>query len=355
LLQTTSTGNVGIGTTSPQRKLEVNGSIRMGALITGAGTAVAVYRDVNGDLADSTSSIRYKTDVTTMENVLPKLMDLSAVRFNWGLNTSTPGMSDFGMVAEQVNTILPDLVTYEADGITPHGLKYEKMGLFAIKGLQEQQLEIANLANSINLTNSTNLTDVILQTLEAQGAVTFKADVTFQGPAIFKAIAEYFDTVIFHKDINVLGTATFNSDTAGLAVIPAKANEVNVVFDKEYAASPIVTASPLWDTDQGTLDVMNQLGTYILPKQDYIIANVTTKGFTIILEQPAVTDLKFSWTATSVANAKTTVGNVPIPTATPTVTPSASPSASPNDSSGVSATPSASPTASPSASPVATP
>jgi len=132
-------GNVGIGTTSPQRTLQVNGSIRMGALITGAGSAVAVYRDVNGDLADSTSSIRYKDNVIAYENILDKVLSLRITKFNWGQNTSTPGMLDFGLIAEEVNNYIPDLVNYEADGITPHGLKYEKTGVFALKAIQEQQ------------------------------------------------------------------------------------------------------------------------------------------------------------------------------------------------------------------------
>jgi hypothetical protein len=147
-------GSVGIGTTTPNRTLEVNGSIRMGALITGAGGAVAVYRDANGDLADSTSSIKYKTNVETMENVLDKINQLNVVRFAWNEVTSTPGMLDFGMISEEVNTILPDLVTFEADGTTPRGLKYEKMGLFAIKGLQEQQKQIKELASKIESLNA---------------------------------------------------------------------------------------------------------------------------------------------------------------------------------------------------------
>ncbi|OGI28964.1 MAG: hypothetical protein A2288_03005 [Candidatus Moranbacteria bacterium RIFOXYA12_FULL_44_15] len=132
----------------------------MGALVAGAGGVESVYRDVNGDLATSTSSLRYKTAVNNLEPILSQLMKLRPVRFKWGNNTSTPGMDDFGMIAEEVNSVLPDLVLFNSDG-TPRGLKYEKMGLFALKGLQElassaneQQAQFDALGGSFRITDS---------------------------------------------------------------------------------------------------------------------------------------------------------------------------------------------------------
>ncbi|MFA5932492.1 MAG: MerR family DNA-binding transcriptional regulator [Microgenomates group bacterium] len=145
-------GNVGIGTTAPARSLETTGSIRMGPLITGGGSAVAMYRDANGDLADSTSSIKFKTDLTAYPSVLEKVLQLNAVNFKWNELTPTPGANDFGMIAEQVNTIIPDLVIYDADGVTPHGLKYDKMGFVALKAIQELNTKV----NSFNLTFDEN-------------------------------------------------------------------------------------------------------------------------------------------------------------------------------------------------------
>ena len=91
-------------------------------------------------------------------------------------------------------------------------------------------------------------------------------------------------------------------------------------------STPVVTTTSVWDADAETLDVMKQLGTYVLPKQDFVITNITTAGFTILLEQPAVTDLKFNWTAFEVKDTKTfeSTGGVVVPslTLTPTTTPS---------------------------------
>ncbi|OGK37318.1 hypothetical protein A3F03_04340 [Candidatus Roizmanbacteria bacterium RIFCSPHIGHO2_12_FULL_41_11] len=231
-------GNVGIGTTNPQRKLEVNGSIRMGALITGAGTAVAVYRDVNGDLADSTSSIRYKDEVIPYESVLDRVLSLQAVRFNWGQNTSTPGLGDFGMIAEQVNTYLPDLVTYEADGVTPHGLKYEKMGVFAIKAIQEQQVKLTALSIGI-----TDKIDNISQLKEVEKSFTDKA------ATLSAKLASMESRLAFIED-NVLGA----SSSATLSGQLAQLNGL-------LATDKVATLSALTVTGRTNLNDLGVIGT----------------------------------------------------------------------------------------------
>lgn len=66
-------------------------------------------------------------------------------------------LSIFSMIAEEVDNVLSDLVTYDKNG-SVQGLKYEKMGVFALKGLQElasevdtQQTQILDLADNQNL------------------------------------------------------------------------------------------------------------------------------------------------------------------------------------------------------------
>lgn len=144
-----SSGSVGIGTTSPARALQVNGSIRMGSLIAGAGGAAAVYRDVNGDLADATSSLRFKHQITDYGSILEKVLALRPVNFLWNENTSTPNAPDFGLIAEEVEKILPELTFYEADGQTVRGVKYEKLGVVLINAIKEQQILINNLETKI--------------------------------------------------------------------------------------------------------------------------------------------------------------------------------------------------------------
>ena len=53
-----------------------------------------------------------------------------------------------------------------------------------------------------------------------------------------------------------------------------------VVFNNPYEKAPVITTSP-----------------YSSFRQNYIVADVTAKGFTILLESSAEADLKFSWQA----------------------------------------------------------
>jgi hypothetical protein len=163
----------------------------------------------------------------------------------------------------------------------------------------------------------------VLGKLTAGGGLVVSGEAQFQGKTIFQALAEFIGNVIFHGDVSFLGRPTFNKDTAGRAVIAKGVRRVDVVFEKEYAQTPIVTASPVWELDQGILSVADQVNGFFIPKQDYVITSPTTKGFSIILDQPAVIDLTFNWTAIAVDNAVTfsstsSAGLVPSPMPGPT-------------------------------------
>jgi len=128
-------------------------------------------------------------------------------------------------------------------------------------------------------------------------------------------------------ETNFMGTVFFNKDTAGFAVIPTGARSVTITYDHEYLQPPIVTTNPVWDTNAAILGAAIDQPVSLLPKQDYIIAASTATGFTILLEQPAVIDLKFTWTALAIKDPRTV--SAPAPTPPVTVTPPPSPTPTP--------------------------
>jgi len=134
-------GSVGIGTTAPgDYSLNVNGNARVATIPVGTGTAM--YFDSNNQLIQIASSEIFKDDIQDLNVSLADVMKLNPVTFEWNEKTVTPGVDDFGLIAEEVNEVLPYLVHYAADGVTPRGIKYDRLGVVLLGALQEQQLEL---------------------------------------------------------------------------------------------------------------------------------------------------------------------------------------------------------------------
>ncbi len=105
-----SGGNVGIGTASPDVKLDVDGDIEADLLSTGgAGYMGYVSGGANGGtykLTRYSSSKRYKENILDFKKGLEIIEKLRPVEFNW----KTTKERDFGFIAEEAEEVDPLLV-----------------------------------------------------------------------------------------------------------------------------------------------------------------------------------------------------------------------------------------------------
>ena len=159
--------------------------------------------------------------------------------------------------------------------------------------------------------------------LEVMGGAVFKSQVQFNGLVHFHDVVEFIGDVIFRGNIAVKGRVEFNSDTAGYAQIKKGQRFVDVTFEKEYAQSPIVNASPIIPrltdltyqeyVDQGiclstqSRDSCQDLlvSKFLSSETRFAIQGVTTQGFMIVLSKDAESDMLFSWNALAIRDAKT--------------------------------------------------
>jgi hypothetical protein len=139
---------VGIGTTSPTETLDVRGTVRVRGISAGSGTMVVA--DGNGKLWKSSSSQRYKTNIEQIDADTDAVLKLRPVSFQW----KTTGQNDIGLIAEEVEQQLNDLVIYDNEG-RPEAVKYDKVSLYLLAVVKDLKAENESLKQRLTSLETT--------------------------------------------------------------------------------------------------------------------------------------------------------------------------------------------------------
>ena len=106
--------------------------------------AVVVIDTLTGQLGTaSPSSARYKRDITAMGTQSDKMLELRPVTFAY--TEDAAGVRRYGLIAEEVATVYPELVTRLATGEV-QGVRYQELIPMLLNELQRQQRELAEVA-----------------------------------------------------------------------------------------------------------------------------------------------------------------------------------------------------------------
>ena len=136
-----------IGTLSGQSSFFAGG---ISGATTGLSGAVPVVIDSNGQLGTISSSARFKEDIHDMDDASSGLLSLRPVTFRYrqAYADGTKPL-DYGLIAEEVAKIYPDLVVKGADGQI-QTVQYQKLTPMLLNELQKQQQEIQQLRKSLS-------------------------------------------------------------------------------------------------------------------------------------------------------------------------------------------------------------
>jgi hypothetical protein len=131
LLLNPSGGYVGVGTTTPSYNFDVNGTIHYTTLT-------------------ASSDERFKTNIEPISKALDTVMKLKPIKFEWNeyVNTRRGGYTlnkpTFGFIAQEVEKVLPELVTYwklSDDCEDAQSLNYEKIIPILTAAIKELKAE----------------------------------------------------------------------------------------------------------------------------------------------------------------------------------------------------------------------
>jgi hypothetical protein len=169
---TTGNGNIALGTNAGSNLTRDNnidilnpglaadsGTIRIGDPKVQHATYIAgiwghivrpgspVFVGPDGSLGVVASSERYKTDIAPMGSVSERLSQLRPVTFH--LKTDPSGDVQFGLIAEEVASVYPELVIRDDQGKI-EGVRYDELAPILLSEVQQQEKLIATQAQQLS-------------------------------------------------------------------------------------------------------------------------------------------------------------------------------------------------------------
>jgi hypothetical protein len=161
---TSGSGNVAVGFAAGSNVIAANNVISIGSLGADvddscyigniwqqSGGSQAVYVNASGKLGAQVSSRRFKDEIKPMEQASEVIYSLRPVSFRYKPEIEPTGPPSFGLIAEDVEAVNPDLVLRDNKG-EPYSVRYDQVNamllnefLKAHRKMEEQEATIAQL------------------------------------------------------------------------------------------------------------------------------------------------------------------------------------------------------------------
>ena len=116
-----------------------------GATVPGG---IGVIIDSSGHLGTTTSSARFKDEIHPMDKASEAILALQPVTFRYKKELDPKGIPQFGLVAEEVEKINPELVARDKDG-KPYSVRYEAVNAMLLNEFLKEHREVQELKKQI--------------------------------------------------------------------------------------------------------------------------------------------------------------------------------------------------------------
>jgi hypothetical protein len=184
-----SIGSPGDGTAFATSDRCFIGNIR--GVTVGNGDGIAVIVDSDGQLGTSNSSRRFKRDIKPMDQTSEAILALKPVMFHYR-NQDTKkaeNTSQFGLIAEDVAEVNPDLVVRDADG-KPFTVRYDAVNAMLLNEFLKEHKKVEQQQTNITQLNSKMANQAAIIAQQQKGMEALTAQLKEQAAQIQKVSAQ---------------------------------------------------------------------------------------------------------------------------------------------------------------------
>jgi len=140
---TTATHVIAIGTTGAN----VSHSCYIGNIFNQSSpSGLAVFVNSDGKLGTIMSSRRFKEDIKPMDKASEAILALQPVAFRYKKDFDPTGTAQFGLVAEDVAKVNPDLVVQDKEG-KPYSVRYDQVNAMLLNEFLKEHRKVEQLTN----------------------------------------------------------------------------------------------------------------------------------------------------------------------------------------------------------------
>jgi hypothetical protein len=159
----TGNDNIAIGTLAGTNVTAVDNVICIGSFVSGAnrtnscyigniwqqpGGSQAVYVNAAGKLGAQVSSRRFKDDIKPMEETSEVIYRLKPVSFRYKPEIEPTRLLGFGLIAEDVEKINPDLVARDKEG-KPYTVRYDAVNAMLLNEFLKEHRTVQELRSTV--------------------------------------------------------------------------------------------------------------------------------------------------------------------------------------------------------------
>jgi len=147
---------------------------------------VAVFVNSNGRLGTSTSSRRFKEDIKPMGRASEAILALKPVTYHYKRELDADRIPQFGLVAEDVEKVNPDLIVHDKDG-KPYSVRYEQVNAMLLNEFLKEHRKVEKLEAAVAKQQKDFQTTATQQQEQIEaltaGLQTVNAQLGMRGPA----------------------------------------------------------------------------------------------------------------------------------------------------------------------------